>query len=220
MDRIYRATRKKISYSRRRFFITTAIMIALSVFSIWNTYRSVMENAKIMGEELIKSYAADEERNISVYKTIVQTGLTYVDNACSDEYTEKEKEELVNRFFEQAKAASKNYNIKCFAVFDGKMVSSDKGKNVKEYQEIIDEWYNNIEYMPDGNVTFSKLYKDNVINENVVSICSVSPKTGNVFVVDIEESTFEKMHSDIDLLKDSSYYLCDNTGKILYENTF
>lgn len=139
MDRIYRATRKKISYSRRRFFITTAIMIALSVFSIWNTYRSVMENAKIMGEELIKSYAADEERNISVYKTIVQTGLTYVDNACSDEYTEKEKEELVNRFFEQAKAASKNYNIKCFAVFDGKMVSSDKGKNVKEYQEIIDE---------------------------------------------------------------------------------
>ncbi len=219
MDRIYRATRKKISYSRRRFFITTAIMIALSVFSIWNTYRSVMENAKIMGEELIKSYAADEERNISVYKTIVQTGLTYVDNVCSDEYTEKEKEELVNRFFEQAKTASKNDNIKCFAVFDGKMVSSDKGKNVKEYQEIIDEWYNNIGYMPDGNVTFSKLYKDNVINENVVSICSVSPRTGNVFVVDLEESTFEKMHSDINLLKDSSYYLCDNTGKILYEKT-
>ena len=189
MDRIYRATRKKISYSRRRFFITTAIMIALSVFSIWNTYRSVMENAKIMGEELIKSYAADEERNISVYKTIVQTGLTYVDNACSDEYTEKEKEELVNRFFEQAKAASKNYNIKCFAVFDGKMVSSDKGKNVKEYQEIIDEWYNNIEYMPDGNVTFSKLYKDNVINENVVSICSVSPKQAMYLLL-----TLKKVH--------------------------
>lgn len=216
MDRIYKATRKKISYGKVSFLIAAAVMIVLSVFSIWNTYEAVMENAKVMGEELIKSYVADEERNISIYKTITQMGLTYIDNVQNDEYTDEEKENLIDEFFEQAKITSNNDKLECFAVFGGKIFSSEKYKSSEEQLKKAENWYKKIPDMPTGTVVFSNKEAG---TEGVVSVYSVSPKTGNIFVVNLKEDTFEKMHMDTELLENSAYYVCDVSGNILYEKT-
>lgn len=200
MDRIYKATRRKISYGKGSFLIAAAVMIVLSVFSILNTYEAVMENAKVMGDELIKSYVADEERNISIYKTITQMGLTYIDNIQSDEYTDEEKENLIDEFFEQAKITSNNDKLECFAVFGGKIFSSEKYEKIEKQQERVENWYRKIPDMSTGTVVFSNKHMGSFSGEGVLSVYTISPKTGNVFVVDLTEDTFEEMHSDTELL--------------------
>ena len=50
----------------------------------------------------------------------------------------------------------------------------------------------------------------------VITLCKVVPATGSYLAIDLMPSFFEAMNEKLVLPRDSSYYLVDNNGSLLY----
>ena len=75
MDKVYDATKKGVFHNNFKSIGTIIIVAIIGIVSIFGTYQALIANARDMGLELVRSYTADEERNIAVYKTFIQMGM-------------------------------------------------------------------------------------------------------------------------------------------------
>lgn len=213
MDRIYTFTKKKVLHDNLKTILTMAIVFALAVIGMYGTYRALMYNARVMGLELVKSYAADEERNIAVYKTTVKMAIEELDELESDGLPQDKIEEKMLKFFDNMGESIGDSELVGYAIINDHIISKDMNEKWLRYDSGNAKWYQKV-MDANGEVIFQT--KEMADGENVVIAAAGKPDTGDVVFLRINEECIKNTHGDLNLPKEGAYYLFDAEGNLLF----
>lgn len=215
MDKIYSITKKKLKQDNARTLIILVLVSLMILTGLYGVYRVLEYNANSMGEQLVQSYIADEERNASIYRTIIKMGMAHYDNMTGSAEDEEIVTEHMFRFFETASETAGDPDLQCYAIINGKLLSSTSAEikeDVSSYKEM--SWYKEA-LEADGEPIFKSgiSYGD---GQELVVAAAVEPETGNAVIFHLRESDFANTHKDLNLPEQGAYYLCDEEGRLLY----
>lgn len=213
MDRIYDITKRRALHDNMRTILTLVIVCAIVILSMYGTYRALLNNARDMGLELVRSYVADEERNIAAYNTIIQMGITYLDEIETKEITEEELKQKMYHFFDDAAETVGDPDLDCYAIIDGQLIANKNMDSRSQYDYTQTKWYQQVA-AADGQVIYTNESTDE--EPDMLIAAAISPETGNGVFVHLKRESFMNAHKDLDLLDQGAYYLCDDQGRLLF----
>lgn len=213
MDRIFAFTKKRVLHENMRTILTMAIVFVLAVISMYGTYRALMHNARVMGLELVRSYAADEERNIAVYKTTVKMAIEQLNGLEEDGLPQDKIEEKMIEFFDHVGDSIGDTELTGYTISHNRIVSKNLNEAWLRYHSGNARWYQKI-MDADGEVVFQT--KEMEDGENVVIAAAGNPDTGDVVFLRISQDCIKKTHGDLNLPEEGAYYLFDAEGNLLF----
>ena len=194
------------------------LLLAIAVLTVIGTYRALLRNARVMGEELVESYAADEERNIAVYRTLVQMGMFYLDELRSEPLSEEDKRANMLQYLEQVKGSAGIDSVECYALLDGQMLTTRALGDLEGYDYHRQEWYQRA-LDAAGKIIYTEAYTDEFDGRRIVSVASIDPATGNGLIIDLDAACMEELHRDLNLMREGAYYVFDANGTLLFSRT-
>lgn len=200
--------------SQRPFWILL-FMILIAVSGIYGSRMVLLKNANYIGQNLVQSYALDEELNIAIYENMVRIGMSYINDQSDDGESRKKMEEWITSYFEKTRESMLGNVADSYAVVDGKIIADKPWEGVETYDYASALWYRQA-MAAKGEVIFTDAYKDSVYGNQVITIAAANPDTGNAVAFDLFPENFQKIHQDLQLLENSSYYVCDSAGEVLY----
>lgn len=80
MKRFYKAAEKRIKLVNLRMLTIVILIFIIAFLGIFGSYTAVLNNANSLGKNLVESYASEEEKNISVYTTIIELGMIQIND--------------------------------------------------------------------------------------------------------------------------------------------
>lgn len=212
----HRSQKQRVKRGRSTAFISVLLVTALAGLGLFGMYRSLLQNAAAMGSELAKSYANDEERNLAVYDTLVQMGMSCIKDIEAEGLDEEQAEAKMLHYFEDALKAANDPDLHCYAIVNGHMCGNVFSKErAKTYDYSERDWYKQA-LEADGKMIFTNAYKNVNDGQDVVSAAAADPKTGNAILIDINSTDIENIHADLTLPEQAAYYLVDAKGDLLY----
>lgn len=218
MNGINNITRRRLQNNNLRTFITLAIAIFIVVSGLISTYAALLKSARNMGVEFIKSYAADEERDIAAYKTIISMGLNYIDKLESDSCGFPEAEQQIRHFMQSASSSLNDSSIDFYAIYRGKLLSLQNYPETEKFDFRSAEWYQNA-LNANGEIVFADVNTTSN-GERILSVAArANPENGNAVFVNLRRQDYDRTHNDINLPALSSYYLFSENGELLYSRT-
>lgn len=162
---------------------------------------------------MIRSYTADEERNIAVYKTFIQMGMYYLNEEKSEGNVESQIELDMKNFLLKGVEEIGDTNLHSYAVVNGNLIAS----NVEDISDVEDyqtsKWYQEMK-AANGQVVFPDVQEMNL--EKHVFVGAVDPASGDAIFFDLKRENLNALHKDLNLPEQGAYYLCDSHGNLLY----
>lgn len=194
------------------------LLLTVAVVTMVGAYRALLRHARAMGEELVESYAADEERNIAVYQTLVQMGMFYLDELVGEPLSGEEKQANMLHYLERMKASARIDAVECYALLDDQLLTTRALDISESYDYHQQDWYRQA-IGAGGRVIYTESYTDEFDGRQLVSVASVDPATGNGVLIDLDAACMEEMHDDLNLMRDGAYYVFDANGTLLFSRT-
>ena len=198
-----------------------AIVILIFIFAflgIFGSYTAVLNNANSLGNNLIESYASDEEKNISMYSTIIELGMMQINDMVNANISEDRMMNVINTFFRQAKSSTKDEDLLCYVILNGRLIASDDVEGIESYDYKKQEWYKRA-LNANGEVIFTNSYLTEKDRSNVVTISAANKETGNAVIIDLTDENLDNNHADTDLPERSAFYVFNQYGEVVYTKT-
>lgn len=202
----------------RRIFCFLLILTAFVVASLLGARRVLLDNARYISRDLIKSYAMDEVRNLEIYENLITLGMDYLNDQTETDASQEEIEDWLIDFFHKAAKIAEDDAIECYAVVNGQVISPNPWPGIEEYDAASASWYQQA-MEAKGEIIFTDAYTDSVYHRQVVTVAAAFPETGNAIAFDLFPENFQAHHSNLILSKNNSYYVCDTKGTLLYQHT-
>lgn len=218
MKRFYEATEKRAKRMPLLMLAILALIFIVAFVGIAGSYTAVLNNANSLGNNLIRSYAADEEKNIKMYSTIIELGLIQINDMVSANLSEERMLNVIRTFFRQAKSSTNDENQLCYVVLNGKLIASDDVEGIDTYDYKKQEWYK-MALAGNGKVIFTNTYLTEKNRSNVVTVSAANQVTGNAVIIDLTDENLDTNHSDIDLPERAAFYVFNQYGESVYAKT-
>lgn len=218
MKRFYEATEKRAKRMPLLMLAILALIFIVAFVGIAGSYTAVLNNANSLGNNLIRSYAADEEKNIKMYSTIIELGLIQINDMVSANLSEERMLNVIRTFFRQAKSSTNDENQLCYVVLNGKLIASDDVEGIDTYDYKKQEWYK-MALAGNGEVIFTNTYFTEKNRSNVVTVSAANQVTGNAVIIDLTDENLDTNHSDIDLPERAAFYVFNQYGESVYAKT-
>ena len=218
MKRFYEATEKRAKLVTWRMLAILVLIFIVAFVGIVGSYTAVLNNANSLGEKLIQSYAADEEKNISMYSTIIELGMIQINDMVYSEIPEERMLNVIKTFFKQAKSSTKDENLLCYVILNGKLIASDNVEGIESYDYKKQEWYKRA-LAGNGEVIFTNSYLTEKDRSNVVTVSAANQETGNAVIIDLTDENLDNNHADTDLPERSAFYVFNQYGETVYTKT-
>lgn len=193
------------------------LLAAIAVAGIWGTQSLLLENARIMGEDLVHSYVVDEEHNVEIYKTMITLGMSYLDDLAAAGASEDEVRHWLMDFFDKSVSAIPDAYVSCYAVVDGQIIASQPFDGMESYDYKASHWYE-LAFGARGNAVLTGAYQSAADQKRVVSIAMASAQNDNALIMDLYPEKFIDHNSTLTLVEGRAYYLCDSRGDLLYHD--
>ncbi len=218
MKRFYEATEKRAKRMPLLMLSIPVLIFIVAFVGIAGSYTAVLNNANSLGENLIQSYAADEEKNISMYSTIIELGLIQLNDMVSVNISEDRMMNVIQTFFRQAKSSTNDDNLLCYVILNGKLIASDDVEGIDTYDYKKQEWYKRA-LAGNGEVIFTNSYLTEKDRSNVVTISAANQVTGNAVIIDLTDENLDTNHSDTELPERGAFYVFNQYGETIYAKT-
>lgn len=202
----------------RRIFCFLLILISFVVISLLGARRVLLDNARYISRDLIKSYAMDEVRNLEIYENLITLGMDYLNDQTETNISQEEIEDWLIDFFKKASKIAEDDTIECYAIVNGQVIASNPWSGIEDYDASGTSWYQ-LALEANGDIIFTDAYTDSVYHRQVVTVAAAFPETGNAIAFDLYPENFQAHHSNLILSPDNSYYVCDTKGTLLYHHT-
>lgn len=203
-----------INRNRRPFWILL-FMVLFAVTGMLGSRKVLLKNADYMGQNLVQSYALDEELNIGIYENMVRIGMSYINDQADEGASREKMEEWITSYFEKTRNSMDGNVVDSYAVVDGKLIADKPWKDMESYDYSNTVWYRQA-IEAEGEVIFTDAYMDSVYGHQVITIAAADSNTGNAVAFDLFPENFQISHRNLQLLEGSSYYVCDSVGEVLY----
>ena len=170
-----------------------------------------------MGNSLVQNCSASEESNLQTLEAILTLCLNYVKERESSASIEtmrfglrpymdglcdmfgKESLQIYGKVLNGTEIVSNDPTIEAMVGYD--VASTNYYRGAKE---------------ANGEVFTSPMYIDIVTKQPVITMAKMIPETGSWLALDIHFSNFHFITGKLNLPQNSSYYLCDSDGTLLY----
>lgn len=211
---------KKMSLLRkmRNNILVLSAFILVVLFCTIILRQTLWDNTNQMGLALIENCTSSEEGGILACEAILKVSVNYIE--------EREKEdisidELREGLYPFMRGLTDAYGENTLQIYGKTFRATEIVSNDPELEEIakynfLEAGYYQEAVAANGEVYISPVYTDYVTGLPVITLCKVVPATGSYLAIDLMPSFFEAMNEKLVLPRDSSYYLVDNNGSLLY----
>lgn len=211
-----RGRREKRTVNRKQQPLWILFFLVLfSAIGIFESRMVLQKNASYMGQNLVQSYALDEQLNIGIYENMVRIGMAYIKDQAAEGESREKMEEWITSYFEKTRNSMDGNVVDSYAVVDGRIIAAKPWEGIESYDYANALWYQQA-MEAGGEVIFTDAYTDSVYGYQVITIAAADPNTGNAVAFDLFPENFQQGHRNLQLLENSSYYVCDPAGAVLY----
>lgn len=205
-----------ISSNTALSMLILALVAVLILFSVFLVRVKLLENTQNLGMALAKSYAVEEEMHLDSFRQLINLAAQYVNEF--DSGKGDQVQDWLNGYFSKLTAVLGENVVDPYAVIDGEIVAANPWAGDSDYQYQTADWYRGA-VEADGEVVFSDVYTDAITGEPVFTISKALTRSGDVLAMDVYIRN-QGLHNTAQTLpEDSSYYLCDTAGTLLYSVT-
>ena len=215
MEQVFSATKKQVHSGNRTTLWLLVTVVFLCLAGLYGAYQGLIVNSTQMGEELVQSYVADEERNLLLYQNVVKVGVTYLDQLTDQGMPVEEVSRRLFSYMNATSHALSDTELSLSLAMDGQLIYNT-GEHVPDgYDYLASAWYTKAAAVP-GEVIFTDRFVCAIEHIDEVVVTAVSPKTGYAVLVNLHQKDFDYRHQDLTLGKNSAYYLFDSNDQLLY----
>lgn len=211
---------RKISISSNTALslLMLVLVAVLLTFSIFLVRTKLLENTQDLGMALAQSYAVEEEMHLDNFRQTINLAAEYVNEIDSEAGNSDEIQHWLSEYFAKLTALQGKSMVDPYAVIDGEIVAANPWDGDADYDYQTTDWYRNA-LEADGEVVFSDVYTDAITGAPVFTISKALERSGDVLAMDVYIRN-QGLHNTAQALpEDSSYYLCDAAGTMLYSVT-
>lgn len=199
-------------YGHRKTVIIIIIYGIITALGIFGTYSSIIQSVDKLGMELVAKYAADEEKELNTFKTILSLGNTYMDKLVKMELSDDEILNGARAYFEKANESEGRIDFGYKVIYKGKVISN---RNDVGNDYITSEWYR-IGCEAKGQTVFTSIYDyDKGICSNII-VVTVNSDNEYALCIDLDLLNLERTHNEWEFVDKEQYFLADENGRLLY----
>ena len=198
--------------------ILLVFVAALLIFAVMLVRTKMLQNAQSLGMALVHSYALEEEMNINSLETHFEMVSEYLDEMIAAGDEKDEIQAWLSGYFGKFTDAVGTDVADFYAVVNGQIIASNpwEGDNTYPYQDT--DWYR-AAVEADGQPVRGSVYRDVITDEWIFTISQSLASEGNVLAMDVYIQN-DAFHNNAQILpKNSSYFVCDENGVLLYSVT-
>lgn len=206
---------EQITDRSRRSFWLLVFLVPFAAVGILGSRAVLLKNADYMGKKLVESYAKEEELSIAIYANMVRIGMSYINDQTANGESRDKVEDWITSYFEKTRDSMDGKGADAYAVVDGQTIADKSWNGIEFYDYANSAWYHQA-LEAQGEVIFTDAYEDSVYGKQVITIAAADPETGNAVAFDLYPEDFQQSHQDLQMIENSSYYICDAAGEVLF----
>lgn len=198
--------------------LVAAALAAFSVLILTATFLvrdKLLRNADEMGTRLAQSYAAEEENRISLYEMLMNLGAIYMNESIQKGESVQEIQEGLASYSRHLGQLLRAEIIDPYAVVNGQIVAAVPWEGDRDYEYENTQWYEKA-LKAQGTIVFTDAYIDAITGRELVTVSKAIQGEGNVLAFDILLENFHVHKNKASMPPESSYFLYDSQGKLLY----
>lgn len=211
---------KKIPLIRkmRNNILVLSAFILVVVFCTIILRRNLWSNTNQMGLSLVENCTASEQSGINACEVVLKIGTNYIEQREQEDISIEELREGLYPFMDGLIDTYGDENIQIYGkTFHAtEIVSNDPELRELAKYNFLEAGYYQEAVAAGGEIYISPIYTDYVTGLPVITLCKVVPATGSYLAIDLKPSFFELMNEKLVLPEDSSYYLVDEQGTLVY----
>lgn len=175
-------------------------------------------NTNQMGLALVENYTGAEESGIRTCEAVLEISVNYIEQREKEDITIEELREGLYPFMDGLIKVYGEENIQIYGkAFNGTEIVSNNPELEELYKyNFLEAGYYREAAAAGGDVYVSPVYTDYMTELPVITMCKVVPSTGSYLAVDLLPSFFDLENEDLVLPDESSFYLVDENGGLLY----
>ncbi|MDE5938701.1 MAG: response regulator [Lachnospiraceae bacterium] len=211
---------KKTSLIRkmRNNILVLGSFILVVLFCTVILRQTLWSNTNQMGMALVENYTSSEESGIRTCEAILEISVNYIEQREKEDISIEELREGLYPFMD---GLSKMYGEENIQIYGRAFNATEVVSNDPELEEIfkynfLEAGYYQEAVAAGGEVYISPVYIDYMTELPVITLCKVIPATGSYLAMDLMPAFFDLANENLVLPEDSSYYLVDETGGLLY----
>ena len=197
--------------------VVLIIVLITLLFSIQLVRKKLLQNTQDLGMSLAQSYANQEEMYLESFRNFLELGAKYIDDLYEEGNTEKIQPWL-KEYFEKISVILGRETVDAYAIIDGEIVAANPWEGDEEYDYEETMWYQQA-IDAKGEIIYTDVYKDAITGQAIITLAKELNKAGDVLVLDVYPEKFHEYRKMQNISEDSSFYLCDSKGNLIYSET-
>lgn len=195
------------------------VFVLVSVFSLYTVRSKILQNSRIMGQEIAAKFTLEETSKIKTQEMLLNIVARNLDRMLSREssWSDEEIERLLVRYSEYVEKNTDIGHFDLCAVINGRIVGSSTLDAAAGPGSL--KWYGEALARP-GRVVYSDPYRAGDQESPYILTMAVQlGESRNVLALSMYPERINSLISDRRLPPRSFYYLCDGSGNLLYAVT-
>lgn len=198
--------------------ILLTFVAALLLFAVTLVRTKLLQNAQSLGMALVHSYALEEEMNVRPLETQFDIACQYLNDMIESGSSKEQLQSWMSGHFTKFVDAMGTGVADFYAVVDGKIIVSNPWEGDETYPYKEANWYRDAVEAA-GETVGGNIYQDATTGQMIFTISKTLDNPENVLAMDVYIQN-DALHNNAQILpQDSSYYLCDENGMLLYSAT-
>lgn len=209
---------RKVAFNLRFSLGLLAAFVFLSLFSIHLLRTSLLNSAQNTGTALARSYAMEEQNNLTVYETLLALSSEYMDQKVAGGASDEELRTWLSEYFQNITLVLGKQAVDPYAVVGGHILAANPWDGDEDYDFASTDWYQ-AALAAQGEIVVTDAYVDVIYDKPVVTLAQKCASSDTVLAFDVFPENFKFHDRPLDLPQGASYFLCDRQGTLLYAQT-
>ena len=190
---------------------------AILAFSVALVRDKLLRNAQNLGMALADSYATEERLMLDSLQKNAELASRYIDNLASTGQA-GDVQAWMQEYFDHFSSIIGKGLVDPYVVIDGRIIGATPWVGDETYDFVAQPWYQ-LALEGAGEAVISDAYTDVITGCRVVTISQELSSPGDVFAMDVYIDSPELHNMRHAMPEGYSYFLCDQSGNIVYAVT-
>ena len=199
-------------WSSWRILWGLGLFVVVAAAGMLISQQLLLNNARVMGKNLVTSYSNDEESQLNEYDRILTMAMYYLEDLDARGADESEVTGWLKDYFEKSTSLIQANSLELYTVWEGRVISAS-GLSDEHYDYPNQSWYQQA-MAAEGQVIFTDAYPCG--GRMVVTIAISAAGSDNAVALDVPIDHFSSNHTVQDLPSGGAYYVLDRQGSLLY----
>lgn len=207
---------KKRNRQKRGIFLGAmlAVFVVFSIVSIFLVQRTMLKNAQVMGEEIVRSFTTSEDASLYAYELMIENASNWLDTQLENGADTEEISAWMQEYLSYLLDGVGSEGMDMYAAINGKIVAANYWEGDDTFDPTGSPWYQ-LAMEAGGEVVFTDAYANVVTGKKVVTIAQQVGNRDAVVAVDFYTQHFKGIVSAESLPDLSSFFLCDFNGVLM-----